>query len=185
MWCKNFENIACNSSIWFRWEFQSHSIHLKVFPPCNEDSDSSVVTPPSTSPLSLQYIALPQISLGRYAYVLGVGVNGSALSLCQRFYRKGSIDPVNDTFDIDPLVETGKDDFSLWCLNKRPPGYLTLKLQALLFIQYFHGPQGNDCVSESLCCCSNISPEVPCNCALLSKAGNSSTSHKLFFHILK
>ncbi|TMS14659.1 Mucolipin-1 [Larimichthys crocea] len=61
-----------------------------------------------------QYIALPQISLGRYAYVLGVGVNGSALSLCQRFYRKGSIDPVNDTFDIDPLVETE-------CLGLDPP----------------------------------------------------------------
>ncbi|KAM7386301.1 hypothetical protein PAMA_009099 [Pampus argenteus] len=53
-----------------------------------------------------QYLALPQISLGRYAYVLGVGVNGSALSLCQRYYRRGTIDPVNDTFDIDPHVVT-------------------------------------------------------------------------------
>uniref|UniRef100_A0A668A2Z6 Mucolipin TRP cation channel 1 n=1 Tax=Myripristis murdjan TaxID=586833 RepID=A0A668A2Z6_9TELE len=53
-----------------------------------------------------QYLALPQTSLGRYAYVLGVGVNGSALSLCQRYYWKGSIDPVNDTFDIDPRVVT-------------------------------------------------------------------------------
>lgn len=52
-------------------------------------------------------MALPQISLGRYAYVSGVGVNGSALSLCQRYYRRGSIDPVNDTFDIDPRVVTG------------------------------------------------------------------------------
>nr|XP_020478747.1 mucolipin-1-like isoform X1 [Monopterus albus] len=53
-----------------------------------------------------QYMALPKISLGRYAYVLGVGVNGSALSLCQRYYRRGTIDPVNDTFDIDPHVDT-------------------------------------------------------------------------------
>ncbi|XP_028311640.1 mucolipin-1b isoform X2 [Gouania willdenowi] len=53
-----------------------------------------------------QYLALPQISLGRYAYVLGSGVNGSALSLCQRYYRRGTIDPVNDTFDIDPHVIT-------------------------------------------------------------------------------
>ncbi|XP_029014445.1 mucolipin-1-like [Betta splendens] len=53
-----------------------------------------------------QYLALPRTSLGRYAYVLGAGVNGSALSLCQRFYRKGIIDPVNDTFDIDPYVAT-------------------------------------------------------------------------------
>lgn len=53
-----------------------------------------------------QYLVLPEISLGRYAYVPGVGYNNSALSLCQRFYRKGSIDPVNDTFDIDPHVVT-------------------------------------------------------------------------------
>ncbi|XP_054464102.1 mucolipin-1b [Anoplopoma fimbria] len=53
-----------------------------------------------------QYMALPQISLGRYAYVMGVGVKGSALSLCQRYYRRGTIDPVNDTFDIDPRVDT-------------------------------------------------------------------------------
>lgn len=53
-------------------------------------------------------MVLPQISLGRYAYVVGVGVNGSALSLCQRYYRRGTIDPVNDTFDIDPYVVTGR-----------------------------------------------------------------------------
>ncbi|KAK5856726.1 hypothetical protein PBY51_008302 [Eleginops maclovinus] len=53
-----------------------------------------------------QYMALPEISLGQYAYVMGTGENGSALSLCQRFYRKGTIDPSNDTFDIDPNVDT-------------------------------------------------------------------------------
>uniref|UniRef100_A0A8C7WX39 Mucolipin extracytosolic domain-containing protein n=1 Tax=Oryzias sinensis TaxID=183150 RepID=A0A8C7WX39_9TELE len=53
-----------------------------------------------------QYLALPQIALGRYAYVTGVGVRGSALSLCQRYFRRGSIEPVNDTFDIDPHVLT-------------------------------------------------------------------------------
>ncbi|KAM4535396.1 mucolipin-1-like [Fundulus diaphanus] len=53
-----------------------------------------------------QYMALPQMALGRYAYVKGVGVNGSALSLCQRYYKTGTIDPVNDTFDIDPHVVT-------------------------------------------------------------------------------
>lgn len=45
--------------------------------------------------------------MGRYAYVYGVGVNGSALSLCQQYYKKGSIDPANDTFSIDPRVITG------------------------------------------------------------------------------
>ncbi|KAJ8404209.1 hypothetical protein AAFF_G00339820 [Aldrovandia affinis] len=53
-----------------------------------------------------QYLALPDTTVGRYAYVFGVGVNGSALSLCQRYFRKGSIDPANDTFDIDPHVIT-------------------------------------------------------------------------------
>ncbi|KAI3360180.1 hypothetical protein L3Q82_014492, partial [Scortum barcoo] len=63
-----------------------------------------------------QYMALPQISLGRYAYVPGVGVNGSALSLCQRFYRNGTIDPVNDSFDIDPHIVID-------CIGLNPPSY--------------------------------------------------------------
>lgn len=60
-------------------------------------------------------MALPQIALGRYAYVKGAGVNGSALSLCQRYFKTGAIDPVNDTFDIDPHVVTGGSGFLfLW-----------------------------------------------------------------------
>ncbi|XP_062244439.1 mucolipin-1-like [Platichthys flesus] len=53
-----------------------------------------------------RYLALPETTVGRYAYVYGVGVNGSALSLCQQFYKKGSIDPANDTFIIDPHIST-------------------------------------------------------------------------------
>ncbi|CDQ96635.1 unnamed protein product [Oncorhynchus mykiss] len=53
-----------------------------------------------------QYVMLPETTVGRYAYVNGVGVNGSALSLCQQYYKKGSIDPANDTFNIDPRVIT-------------------------------------------------------------------------------
>ncbi|KAM6972586.1 mucolipin-1a [Aplochiton taeniatus] len=53
-----------------------------------------------------QYLELPASTVGRYAYVYGVGVNGSALSLCQQYYKKGSIDPANDTFNIDPRVIT-------------------------------------------------------------------------------
>ncbi|CAB1344892.1 unnamed protein product [Coregonus sp. 'balchen'] len=48
------------------------------------------------------YLVLPETTVGSYAYVYGVGVNGSALSLCQQYYKKGSIDPANDTFNIDP-----------------------------------------------------------------------------------
>ncbi|CAL8270787.1 unnamed protein product [Lota lota] len=61
-----------------------------------------------------QYLTLPQTSLGRYAYVPGVGFNGSALSLCQRFFLKGSIEPANNTFDIDPRVGTE-------CIGLDPP----------------------------------------------------------------
>ncbi|KAM4530546.1 mucolipin-1b [Odontesthes bonariensis] len=63
-----------------------------------------------------QYLSLPEIALGRYAYVMGVGVDGSALSLCQRYFRNGTIDPVNDTFDIDPRVVTV-------CVGLNPPSY--------------------------------------------------------------
>uniref|UniRef100_A0A9J8CE21 Mucolipin TRP cation channel 1b n=1 Tax=Cyprinus carpio carpio TaxID=630221 RepID=A0A9J8CE21_CYPCA len=61
-----------------------------------------------------QYLALPQKSVGRYAYVRGSALNDSALYLCQRYYRKGTIDPVNDTFDIDPHVVTD-------CIGVNPP----------------------------------------------------------------
>ncbi|XP_060721398.1 mucolipin-1b [Tachysurus vachellii] len=60
-----------------------------------------------------QYLTLPQKAVGRYAYVLGA-MNGSALSLCQRYYKKGSIDPVNDTFNIDPHV-------TIDCIGIDPP----------------------------------------------------------------
>ncbi|XP_066563861.1 mucolipin-1a isoform X2 [Amia ocellicauda] len=53
-----------------------------------------------------QYLTLPQTTVGRYAYVFGQQVNESALYLCQQYYKKGSIDPANDTFNIDPRVIT-------------------------------------------------------------------------------
>ncbi|XP_027011758.1 mucolipin-1a [Tachysurus fulvidraco] len=53
-----------------------------------------------------QYLHLPETTVGRYAYVYGVGFNGSALSLCQQYYKKGRIDPANDTFSIDPHIIT-------------------------------------------------------------------------------
>ncbi|XP_040892767.1 mucolipin-1a [Toxotes jaculatrix] len=53
-----------------------------------------------------QYLALPETTVGRYAYVYKVGVNGSALSLCQQYYKKGRIDPANDSFSIDPHIIT-------------------------------------------------------------------------------
>uniref|UniRef100_A0A8C9SWU5 Mucolipin TRP cation channel 1 n=1 Tax=Scleropages formosus TaxID=113540 RepID=A0A8C9SWU5_SCLFO len=63
-----------------------------------------------------QYLALPETAVERYAYVYGTGVNGSALSLCQQYYREATIDPANDTFDIDPHVITVSlfHPFSFW-----------------------------------------------------------------------
>ena len=53
-------------------------------------------------------MAIPNETIGRYAYVQGEsGGNHSALMLCQQYYRKGRIDPANDTFNIDPKTVTG------------------------------------------------------------------------------
>ncbi|XP_006002982.1 mucolipin-1a [Latimeria chalumnae] len=53
-----------------------------------------------------QFLTLPNTTVGRYAYVLDKGVNHSALMLCQHYYKKGRIDPANDTFNIDPQIIT-------------------------------------------------------------------------------
>ncbi|XP_078091247.1 mucolipin-1a [Mustelus asterias] len=60
-----------------------------------------------------QYLALQNMSLGRYAYVFDGDENRTALQLCQRFYKKGSISPANDTFNINPQVITE-------CVNVSP-----------------------------------------------------------------
>uniref|UniRef100_A0A8D0G470 Mucolipin TRP cation channel 1 n=1 Tax=Sphenodon punctatus TaxID=8508 RepID=A0A8D0G470_SPHPU len=62
-----------------------------------------------------KYLAIPNEPIGRYAYVRGErGSNQSALLLCQYYYRKGRIDPANDTFNIDPEIITD-------CLGVDPP----------------------------------------------------------------
>ncbi|XP_054663967.1 mucolipin-1 [Grus americana] len=54
-----------------------------------------------------KYLAIPNETIGRYAYVRAEsGGNWSALMLCQQYYRKGRIDPANDTFNIDPKIVT-------------------------------------------------------------------------------
>ncbi|KAH0628629.1 hypothetical protein JD844_009998 [Phrynosoma platyrhinos] len=68
-----------------------------------------------------KYLAIQNETVGRYAYVRAHGVNQSALMLCQQYYRKGSIDPANDTFNIDPEVITE-------CLGVDPPGKIPSSL---------------------------------------------------------
>ncbi|NXC28797.1 MCLN1 protein, partial [Campylorhamphus procurvoides] len=53
-----------------------------------------------------KYLSIPNETIGRYAYVPGGAGNGSALLLCQRYFRRGRIDPANDTFNIDPHIVT-------------------------------------------------------------------------------
>lgn len=80
----------------------SFSCYLKYFKPKKQTLCSC-----ASSSHCAQYLALPTTTVGRYAYVYNVGVNGSALSLCQQYYKKGRIDPANDTFSIDPQIITG------------------------------------------------------------------------------
>ncbi|NXE15887.1 MCLN1 protein, partial [Lophotis ruficrista] len=71
-----------------------------------------------------KYLAIPNETIGRYAYVQGEsGGNRSALVLCQQYFRKGRIDPANDTFNIDPKIVTD-------CLGVNPedPGGLPPEL---------------------------------------------------------
>ncbi|XP_063276907.1 mucolipin-1-like isoform X3 [Prinia subflava] len=61
-----------------------------------------------------KYLAVPNETLGRYAY------GGRGLRLCQRFFRRGDIDPGNDTFDIDPSAVTEPNPDPTECLGVHP-----------------------------------------------------------------
>ncbi|XP_038270652.1 mucolipin-3 isoform X1 [Dermochelys coriacea] len=52
-----------------------------------------------------QYLQLRHISVGNHAYERR-GADQTAMAICQQFYKRGSICPGNDTFDIDPNIET-------------------------------------------------------------------------------
>lgn len=75
--------------------------------PLSQENQRCVSAVTYFSSSTLQYLALPETTVGRYAYVYDVGVNGSALSLCQQYYKKGRIDPANDTFNINPFIIRG------------------------------------------------------------------------------
>nr|KAF6382845.1 mucolipin 3 [Pipistrellus kuhlii] len=52
-----------------------------------------------------QYLQLRNISIGNHAYE-EKGAEQSGMAICQNFYKQGNICPGNDTFDIDPQIET-------------------------------------------------------------------------------
>ncbi|XP_038554048.1 mucolipin-3-like [Micropterus salmoides] len=51
-----------------------------------------------------RYINLPNLTVGNLAYEWAGG-KYTPLSVCQEFYRNSSIDPENETFDIDPHID--------------------------------------------------------------------------------
>ena len=53
-----------------------------------------------------KYLQLRNISVGNHAYE-NKGAERSGMAICQHFYKQGNILPGNDTFDIDPKIETG------------------------------------------------------------------------------
>lgn len=53
-----------------------------------------------------QYTNLQNLTVGNLAYEMVDG-EYTALSVCQEFYRNSSIDPGNETFDINPHIEKG------------------------------------------------------------------------------
>uniref|UniRef100_A0A8D2AGP2 Mucolipin TRP cation channel 3 n=1 Tax=Sciurus vulgaris TaxID=55149 RepID=A0A8D2AGP2_SCIVU len=55
--------------------------------------------------VTIQYLQLRNISVGNHAYE-NKGTKQSAMTICQHFYKQGNISPGNDTFDIDPEIET-------------------------------------------------------------------------------
>ncbi|XP_041511054.1 mucolipin-3 isoform X2 [Microtus oregoni] len=55
--------------------------------------------------VTVQYLQLRNISVGNHAYE-NKGTKESAMAICQHFYKRGTICPGNDTFDIDPEIET-------------------------------------------------------------------------------
>ncbi|XP_042560915.1 mucolipin-3 [Clupea harengus] len=87
-----------------------------------------------------RYLNLPNLTVGNHAYERNDGVY-TPLSLCQEFYRHGSISPDNETFDIDPFIETEclpidpmrplKDDASVQDMN------FTLDFQRLLSVKVY------------------------------------------------
>ncbi|OCT82512.1 mucolipin-3 isoform X2 [Xenopus laevis] len=68
-----------------------------------------------------RYLELQNISVGNHAYDSN-GKGQTGMSLCQHFYKQGIIFPGNETFEIDPQIETEcfHIDPSTLCSNDTP-----------------------------------------------------------------
>ncbi|XP_069792475.1 mucolipin-3-like [Narcine bancroftii] len=86
-----------------------------------------------------QYVQLHKISVGNHAYERKGG-HLVPLTMCQYFYKRGSISPGNESFNIDPVVETECLDIEPWTPGSGGPVAdrklnLTLHFHRLLMIQ--------------------------------------------------
>ncbi|CAH2310441.1 mucolipin-3 isoform X1 [Pelobates cultripes] len=60
---------------------------------------------PSGNKKYINYLDLKNVSVGNHDYDIDGGEQ-SGLTICQHFYKQGSVFPGNETFDIDPEIET-------------------------------------------------------------------------------
>uniref|UniRef100_A0A8D3DVS1 Polycystin cation channel PKD1/PKD2 domain-containing protein n=1 Tax=Scophthalmus maximus TaxID=52904 RepID=A0A8D3DVS1_SCOMX len=76
-----------------------------------------------------RYISLQNLTVGNLAYERVDG-EFTPLSLCQDFYRNSSIDPGNETFDIDPHID--KDCISIYPVQPLDNSTSVTKLKILV-----------------------------------------------------
>uniref|UniRef100_A0A672L1N2 Mucolipin TRP cation channel 3 n=1 Tax=Sinocyclocheilus grahami TaxID=75366 RepID=A0A672L1N2_SINGR len=74
-----------------------------------------------------QFLMLPSITVGNHQYEKEGDVY-TPLTICQQFYRNGSISPANETFDIDAQVDEGDVSLTTNLLN------FTLHFERLLTV---------------------------------------------------
>ncbi|XP_055486757.1 LOW QUALITY PROTEIN: mucolipin-3 [Leucoraja erinacea] len=108
----------------------------------NSNSDLAIYTQSEVyeylSFIFTQYVQLRRVSVGNHAYERrGTGL--MPLTVCQYFYKRGSVSPGNESFNIDPMVETECLDIEPMTPGSTGPAAekpnLTLHFHRLLMVQ--------------------------------------------------
>uniref|UniRef100_A0A673GXK0 Mucolipin extracytosolic domain-containing protein n=1 Tax=Sinocyclocheilus rhinocerous TaxID=307959 RepID=A0A673GXK0_9TELE len=82
-----------------------------------------------------QFLMLPSITVGNHQYEKEGDVY-TPLTICQQFYRNGSISPANETFDIDAQVDEGDVCVtSLLNFNNKPRDLFCILLNQFVFFR--------------------------------------------------
>ncbi|XP_078417931.1 mucolipin-3-like [Cetorhinus maximus] len=109
----------------------------------NADNDFAIYTQSEVyehlSFIFSQYLQLRKISVGNHAYERR-GTELTPLTVCQYFYKRASVSPGNESFNIDPKIETECFDVEpiLPLLSGHPPNNklnLTLHFHRLVMVQ--------------------------------------------------